>query len=160
MLPDLKIRFYFAAGHNMFKWADLPGELLFKISQSCTQTQGMRGTCKDWRTALESNSSRLAIIGPSLPLDLAVRFTSLKALDLCRCEHISSIVLDALQGSPVISLALELQMDDLSSDIIQSLRGLSLASLDLQLGEEKRSLRIGSRSLQACLLSGCTVSAL
>lgn len=119
----------------MGKWADLPGEILFKISQSCSQTDGMRGTCKDWQTALESNSSQLAVVGSSLPLTLALRFISLRTLDLSGCEHISSTALDALRGSPVISLKLELEMNDLSNEILQSLRGLSLASLDLQLNE-------------------------
>lgn len=120
---------------TMVPWADLPAEILFKIEQSCSQTEGMRGACKDWRVSLQSCTTQVAITGTPLPLSIATRFTNLTALDLRSCPSVSTAALAPLQGLPLASLSLEIEMRDLSMALLQSLRDLSLASLDLQFNQ-------------------------
>lgn len=113
-------------------------EILLEIAQLCNQPGSLRGVCKAWRAGLEGSYTKLSIIDSPLPSTLGSRFSSLTELDLLGSTIISTPALLSLQsgpGLPLTSLALRLDVRDLTEGTAQALRDLDLIKLNLELGD-------------------------
>lgn len=106
---------------------------------------------------MESTITQLCIIQSVLPLNLASRYTSLVFLNLQQCTLLTPQALETLHGLPLTSLALALDLDEFSPQIITALRKLSQGvQLDIEIGKECNFER-GLENTVLRLLEGCSV---
>lgn len=112
-------------------WNELPPELLFKVAMVGVPFE-MRTVCKAWKAALECAAMKAYIRGSDLPLNLGSRYLALASLDLTQCASVTVEALRSLYGMPrLANLSLRLSDADFTTEFLDAIRGLSLASLDL-----------------------------
>lgn len=142
-------------------WLNLPDELLVKVATSCSGILiGMRGTCKVWKVCLDPHATGLTIRKSGLPFNLPDRFPMLAKLDLQGCDpmpthpalrslltlpsltslalklpatELTPNALSVLQDlGPRTSLLMSVWPEDITTPLMDSLRALGLARLDLE----------------------------